>query len=155
MPCRVAKKLMRYSWCLQCNHLQLNCSPELPRRVSGEEGMTSKAHLWHDSPNLLYSQNNWRTLRKKKFPLHLIRISLAATWEGFLSRLTSGKSLTALPLTLSGSWRQQLQPASGLSSGWSSPALRRPRQDRVQLPLLSPAGTACVCPEQAEELRHR
>lgn len=28
-----------------------------PCRVSGEEGVMPKTHLWHDSPNLLYSQN--------------------------------------------------------------------------------------------------
>lgn len=110
IPNRAAKKLWQYSWCLQCNHLPLNCSPQLPHSVSGEEGKTSKAPLWHDSPNLFYSLNIRHAPKEKKIPLHVTRISLAAVNEGFLSQLTSGRSLTMLPLTPSGSWRQQLPP---------------------------------------------
>lgn len=151
IPNRAAKKLWQYSWCLQCNHLPLNCSPQLPHSVSGEEGKTSKAPLWHDSPNLFYSLNIWHAPKEKKIPLHVTRISLAAVF--FHSWPLAG----VWPRSL---WPHQVAEGSNCLHLRSlvqlnNPSSQTPMSGGLQLPLRSPTGTTCISPEQGEKLRHR
>lgn len=155
IPNRAAKMLWQYSCCLQCNHLLLNCSPQLPHSVSGEEGKTSKAPLWHDSPNLFYSLNIWHAPKEKKNPF---------TCNQNFSRCSEWRfSFTVDPLA--GVWPPSLWPhqvAEGSNClhlrslvQLNNPSSQTPMSGGLQLPLRSPTGTTCISPEQGEKLRHR